>query len=181
MRERIWTGGVWVSVLLGHVVWTFWLAFLGTLLATPARGAETSRAVITRAAGGVAEVHAGGGVQKARPMLLLLQDAWLRAESAEVTVVCSDNRAMRLEGAIDWRLTAAGCQTGEDLPPGTWTALEQAGGTLQTVDQGLLVRRKSRGPDIMEGQAALLSPRGRIAGTDRPELVWTAVDGVEAY
>lgn len=154
------------------------------LAAAPLAAQQAPTAVFTRVAGTItvdAPGPAARAPHRAAPMQVLLPGSVVYApEAASAVIVCSTDRMVELRGPATWRLTHGGCDGGRGLEPRIWRSLEQAGGTPVELPQGFLEERRSRGSEE-EGHPVFLSPRGRITGSDRPVLAWTAVEGAEAY
>lgn len=162
------------------------VCFAGLVLAAsaPLAAQEAPAAVFTRVAGAVtvdAPGPAARAPRRAAPMQVLRPGSVVHAPAAaSAVIVCSIDRMVELDGPASWRLTSGGCAAGRELPAGLWRSLEQAGGTPVALPRGFLEERRSRGSED-DGHPVLLSPRGRLVGTDRPALSWTAVEGAEAY
>lgn len=136
-------------------------------------------ALVTRVSG-AAEIEppAPAAPRPLRQFQMLTDDEPLRIRQGTVTVVCSDDRVLRLVAPKNWRLSKSGCQEGA-LVPGLFRELAPRLSRSSRHELAVVVEGGVRGDEAT--REILLSPRRTAVTTPRPNLIWRRIEGAEHY
>ena len=146
-----------------------------------------SGTVISQVQGEATLLAAGAAGEPARPLQMVATGATLRlSPGAQVLVLCSGDRAVRLSGPVDWLAGPDACAKGKPLAPGTYARLVPAAGRVRSFHGNLLEEAASRGDDGTGKVPVILSPhspqrRAVLIASPQPAIAWLEVKGALSY
>jgi hypothetical protein len=140
--------------------------------------------VTERSAPGDPKVPTRPRVRRARLLQVIRSGDALRIPAgAHVGLVCSTDRwVLLLSTKSERRLDDKICAAGRPLLPGVYRSLAPEAGRLRSLRGAMVLERRSRGAEDVEGRTpVLLEPRNTAILEGRPVIRWTRVKEAANY
>ena len=125
-----------------------------------------------------------GEDRRPRPLvvgdLIRRHDRIRMSDGAEVGLMCSSDRWIRIKGDTTWTLSRSACSEGQEVDPGTFISLSppRTGRWLQSDNGSIVLESAIRGAGSND---LLLSPRATKVRNPRPVVQWLDVPSAVEY
>ena len=152
-------------------------------MVTPTRSQEVLAILIHFTGDVIVEQPGSDTAEPARAMQAIQKGALLTvADGARVTLICAPPYETELTIVSSVRLTCSLCQTGQPLPPGSYSSVEPDGGRIRSVGGSLELEGPAREKETDYGHIPIiLSPRNTRLLELEPILRWVEVGGAIEY